>query len=440
MEQLKSTEEFYRELESMSLLKRIFSWGKLTTLSRKSYSEMEKLVESSKNLIEFKTKLGLSEKDIRKLEGEIKEIKGEKKIIDEDLKRNLSLVGQLQKSEAKNREEISELKSNIEILKQRNSDYLHDKKELEKKITSIEKELDQKREEYDKQVGKVQTLQESLTRDRDRLNEEKVKEEEKKFEEMKKTWKIHEGIVENEIKKICERNVIDYVDKSSFSTKKKPDNIVRILDELIIFDAKSPAGDNLDNFQNYILNQSKDVKKYIEEKNVKRDIFLVVPTNTLEILNERFFDMGEYRVYVITKEAVEPIIKSFKKIEEYENIQEFSPEEREKICQVIGRFAHSTKRRVQIDAYFAKEFVNIWRNVGYLPDEITESVEKFEMSGSLLNPPIEQRKKKISIITLEKERKNVEKELDFSGVNSKVEKEDIDVIELYKKREDYKNV
>ncbi|MFA5485358.1 MAG: hypothetical protein WC260_03890, partial [Candidatus Pacearchaeota archaeon] len=305
MEQLKSTEEFYRELESMNLLKRIFSWRKLITLSRKSYSEMEKLVESSKNLIEFKTKLGSSEKDVKKLEGEIKEIKIEKKIIDEELKKNLSLVGQLQKSETKNREEVSELKSNIEILKQRNSDYLHDKKELEKKITSIEKELDQKREEYDKQVGKVQTLQESLTRDRERLNEEKIKEREKKFEEMKKTWKIHEGIVENEIKKICERNVIDYVDKSSFSTKKKPDNIIRILDELIIFDAKSPASDNLDNFQNYILNQSKDVKKYIEEKNVKRDIFLVVPTNTLEILNERFFDMGEYRVYVITKEAIE---------------------------------------------------------------------------------------------------------------------------------------
>lgn len=435
MEKLKSTEEFYRELESMNWFKRLFFWGKLLTLSRKSYSEIERIADSEKSLIELRTKLEASQKEVRKLEGELGELKGEKKSLDEELKKNLSKVGQLEKADNKNIEEISDLKSKIEVLNQRNSDYLNDKKELEKKITSIEKELDQKRKDYDKQVEKVETLQESLTKQIQKLNDERVLDEKKKFEEMKKTWKAHESLVENEVKKICERNVLEYIDKSSFSTKKKPDNIIKVLDEFVIFDAKSPANDNLDNFQNDIINQAKDISKYLSEKNVKRDLFLVVPTNTLEVLTERYFDMGEYRVYVITKEAIEPIIKSFKKIEEYENIQEFSPEDRERICQVIGRFAHSTKRRVQIDAYLAKEFTEIWKKIGDLPEEVVEKVEEFEMSGNLLNPPVEQRKKKISVVALDKERRNFEKELEFVGVNPKIEKKDIDVIELYKKEE-----
>lgn len=482
---IQEIDDFFNEFDRMNWFQRLFSWGKMTKLAREAYGSIKSTIESGDSSIEIKTKLEASEKEIKRLESEISEkkeliasITSEKKVLDQELKTKEKELSRLTESKENNTKElaklnsdlenlnktkkdldselvkkekeisklgessekqisqISELKSKIELLEERNKDYINDKKDLEKKNTSIEKELDQKRKEYDTQVIKSLELQDRLKEEMERLNDQRVAEEKKKFEEMKKTWANHEITVENEIKLLCERNVLEYISKSDFPTKKKPDNAIKILDELVIFDAKSPASDDLKNFPEYIKRQTKDIEKYMTRKEVKRDVFLVVPTNTLDVLPERYFDMGEYRVYVITKEAVEPIIKSFKKIEEYDNVQEFTPEDREQICQVIGRFAHATKRRVQIDGFFMKEFVDIWKRLGDLPEEVVNSVETFEKSGNLLNPPTEQRKKKISVTALDKERRNTEKELEIVGVNPKVEKKDIDTIELYDKKKE----
>ena len=66
--------------------------------------------------------------------------------------------------------------------------------------------------------------------------------------------------------------------------------------------------------------------------------------------------MGDYNVYIISKEAIEPIIISLKKTQDFEIVEKLSPEERDDICRIIGKFAHTTKRRIQIDQYFADEF------------------------------------------------------------------------------------
>ena len=64
--------------------------------------------------------------------------------------------------------------------------------------------------------------------------------------------------------------------------------------------------------------------------------------------------MGDYDVYIITKDSLEPIIMSLQKIESYEFADKLSPEERDDICRINGQFAHTTKRRIQIDQFFAR--------------------------------------------------------------------------------------
>ena len=41
--------------------------------------------------------------------------------------------------------------------------------------------------------------------------------------------------------------------------------------------------------------------------------------------------MGDYNVYVITKDAIEPIIISLKKIQDFQLVEKLSPEERDDI-------------------------------------------------------------------------------------------------------------
>ena len=53
-------------------------------------------------------------------------------------------------------------------------------------------------------------------------------------------------------------------------------------------------------------------------------------------------------VFIVTKDSLEPIILSLKKIEDYEFADKLSPEERDNICRVTdGTFSHA--KQIQID-------------------------------------------------------------------------------------------
>jgi hypothetical protein len=231
---------------------------------------------------------------------------------------------------------------------------------------------------------------------------------------MKKQWAVHEVEVEQCIKMICQTHLITYVDKVPF--KGSPDNTLEICKEYIIFDSKSPANDDLTNFPKYIKDQTDGVKKYAKFEEVKKDIYLVVPTNTIDVIPKRSYNMGDYNVFIITKDALEPVILSLKKIEEYEFAEQLSPEERDNICRVIGRFAHSTKRKIQIDQYFANHFLELLKKCkNELPHEILETVIEFEKAEKL-NPPVERRAKQILTKELSEQSSNINKEAEIREV------------------------
>ena len=101
-----------------------------------------------------------------------------------------------------------------------------------------------------KNVAQLNAIKNGLEKERERINNERVREEEERFERMKKTWAEHENNVKNKIQFICQTYLIKYVDKVPF--KGNPDNTIEICEEFIIFDAKSPASNDLSNFSNYI--------------------------------------------------------------------------------------------------------------------------------------------------------------------------------------------
>jgi hypothetical protein len=185
-----------------------------------------------------------------------------------------------------------------------------------------------------------------------------------------------------------------------------------------VFDAKSPGGEDFSNFRQYIKNQAESVKKYVKEPDVKKEIFLVVPTNTLDILDLVVFRLADYNVFVVSLDSLEPIILSLQKIEEYEFADQLSPEERENICRVLGKFIHLSKRRIQIDGFFTKQFFElVYRSEADLPKDILEKVAEFEKAEKL-NPPIERRSKQISAKELEQETTKLKNEAESKGINT----------------------
>jgi len=288
---------------------------------------------------------------------------------------------------------------------------------LKNENIAYQKAEEGRQKEVSKSIASALTLQESLEAEKSRLKDERVQEKEDALKKMKLKWSDHEKDVQNHLQLICRNNVITYVSQEDFPhPRNKPDSSIEIMDQLIVFDAKSPANDDLSNFPKYIKNQTENLKKYAKHDNVKNDLFLVIPSNTLEVIDQFHYNIGDYNVYIISKDALEPVVLSLKKIEEYEFADKLSPEERDNVCRIIGKFAHTTKRRIQVDEFFAREFLDTLSKAGtQLPRDILENVIKFE-NAEKLNPPMEKRNKKILTKDLKQQVDKLEKEMEMREI------------------------
>ena len=287
---------------------------------------------------------------------------------------------------------------------------------LKNETTSYKNAEEGRQKEASKHLAAVVTLQESLDKEKERFNDERIKDKEAHFEKMKSKWSEHEKDVQNHLQIICKNHTITYISQEDFPhPRNKPDSTIEIMDQFIVFDAKSPANDDLTNFPKYIKLQTENLKKYAKYDDVKNDLFLVIPFNTLEVINQFHYNIGDYNVFIITKEALEPIILSLKKIEEYEFADKLSPEERDNVCSVIGKFAHQTKRRIQMDLFFQTEFLNTLDKAKKLPHDILESVIEFEKAQKL-NPPMEKRKKTIYTNELKDQVNEVKKDMQLREI------------------------
>ena len=314
-------------------------------------------------------------------------------------------------------EDFEQIKLEKAAIDERLAQVDRERNTLENENIAYQKAEESRQKEVTKSIASALTLQESLEAEKSRLNDERVQEKEDALKKMKLKWSDHEKDVQNHLQLICRNNIITYVSQEDFPhPRNKPDSSIEIMDQLIVFDAKSPANDDLSNFPKYIKNQTENLKKYAKHDNVKNDLFLVIPSNTLEVIDQFHYNIGDYNVYVITKDALEPIVLSLKKIEEYEFADKLSPEERDNVCRIIGKFAHTTKRRIQIDEFFAREFLDTLSKAGsQLPRDILENVIKFE-NAEKLNPPMEKRNKKILTKDLKQQVDKLEKEMEMREI------------------------
>ena len=392
---------FFAQIKDLNWWQRLFRWRKIRNLSFDAYEEFRALSREMES----------NRESIEKLRNRVTEISTRNDSINQKI-RDIELLS------ARKDAQVEELSARL----REHSGTIN---ELTKKNSAFEASKEDNVKNYNENIARLNQIKESLEAERKRLNDDRVREAAERFETMKKQWSEHEADVKNTIIRICDSNHVNYVDKVPF--KGNPDNTIEISGEYIIFDAKSPANDDLTNFPLYIKSQTESLKKYASQDNVKKSIFLVVPTNTIHVLKQLTYRMGDYDVFVITRDSLEPVILSLKKIEEYDLADKLSPEDRDSICRIIGKFAHTAKRRIQVDQYFSNEFIEIvLKSQKDLPEDLQKQVIEFEKSEKL-NPPTEKRAKIISIDELQKKSEEISTETQIrkltppeSGENSLV--------------------
>ena len=108
--------------------------------------------------------------------------------------------------------------------------------------------------------------------------------------------------------------------------------MIDFLGQFLIFDAKKSRDP-----KNYFREQAKNTaKKYKNDPQIYPTVFFIFPADEVaQLSNLSIFEDG-ILFFAISIDALEPILRNFKKISEYENISEFDPADREKIVDFIA--------------------------------------------------------------------------------------------------------
>ncbi len=383
---------FFEKIKSTTFWDRVlpWRWRSIRNLSYEAYSEYKQLIES---LAQNVRELEQGRTSVATLRQENEQLKVNNAKWEKDLTGKQSEIDRLREKIEKLSQESSQLKEEIASLKESEANVL---------------------KQYEDKMATLDGIQKRIEEDRKQEEEYRHSVEIQKITSLRESWSIHEESVKENIKSICQKHVIEYVEKPPF--KGNPDNTIKICDEYVVFDAKSPGREDLEGFYKYIRIQAEAVKKYAQQENVKRDIFLVVPSNTVDAIEQFSFNMGDYNVYVVTVDALEPIILALRKIEEYEFAEELTPEERENVCRIIGKFAHTAKRRIQIDHFFARQFLDVLiKCESDVPSDMLEKAVEFEMAEKL-NPPQEKRSKRLPSKELVKDTEKIRREAEAKDV------------------------
>lgn len=420
-----SIKRLFENLKTLGFLGRIFQWGSVKSQLIEANGELHQLISVSQALksenVKLENSLSLEKSATRNFQDSSHRVTTELEVLKN------SFTGQSDRIETLQKETASLIERNTQYLK-RGTELSSDLVATRQKIEILEKEVRElkdensrlnkdeefRKREHSNSVSSLKQIQEKIQKDREDEVSLRNLAEIERIKNLKETWSNHEEKVKNRIKTICNKTGVEYIDKVPF--KGKPDNTLRINDEYIIFDAKSPANDDLSNFPTYVKAQAESAIKYVKEEDVRREVFLIVPSNTLEHLEVFEYRLSDYTVYVISLDSLEPIILTLKRIEDYEFAEQLSPEERENICRVIGKFVHLSKRRIQIDGFFAKQFFElVYRSEADLSKDILEKVAEFEKSEKL-NPPQEKRARQISTKELELDAEKIQSEASQKGI------------------------
>ncbi len=452
MKKYEKLDQFFELIKNLNFWQRIFHWRPVQTLSYEAFEEYKNLVTLATNIEEqlatsvnqvnllnndnshikaestklqsslditntkltsvenalsaIKTAVASREEAIKQSDIKIAEEQAELKLLKENLASLKTTLSTTEATLASKQENIKQSDKKI-IEQQAELKYLKDNvRSLEDKVAALNNENaifksteDDRKQSYETKAETLNTITAKVQAEREDEKQNIQEREMQRLAAMKDMWSKHQTNVQEVIKMICQKHTIEYVDKVPF--KGKPDNTIQINDEYIIFDAKSPSSDDLKSFPTYIKIQTESVKKYVKEANVRKDIFLVIPSNTVDVIDSFSYNMADYNVYVVTVDVLEPLILALRRIEDYEFVKQLTPEDRENICRIIGKFAHITKRKMQVDIFFTKELIDILKKCeANLPADIMEKVVEYEKSEKI-NPPRESRAKHILIQELE---------------------------------------
>jgi len=267
------------------------------------------------------------------------------------------------------------LKTETKILREKNT-------EQQRIISKFEAEAQMRQKELESFIQKLERAEKKLEEEQLRVRREDEARQTKLLEEKNRIWNDHENAVLARLREVCTKPEIAFRFyennelPAEFDGTIKPDFLIEFLGQYLVFDAKKSK-----DMVNYISDQvKKTAVKYKGNEKLYPMIFFIVPQEEISTLKKTNFHEGEYTFHVISQDAIEPILANFKRISEYEKIQEFDPQDRESLINLIANYDRHISFQNAANILLAKESVNVMKTKESLPAEFLSAIENRKQS------------------------------------------------------------
>ena len=282
----------------------------------------------------------------------------------------------------------NQLKEDINTLKVEQKIISSENDKLKKQVNEYESQKDNYEQQIKEKITQLDNAKIALEQERARVIEGDKEKRQKELQELDRMWNEHENSVISYLKDLCklpELNFTAYDNKNlpeGWVVKPYPDFMIEFLNQYVIFDAKVSKQDNL---QTYINNQVKSTSDKVKNStNIYSLIFFVVPTGAIKELNKTHFFEQSINFYVVSPEALAPILACLKKITTYDIAEQYDPQERENIVNLIAELDYHINFRNAYDLIATQMGVNILQNIKKIDEntqeQITQKKDKMRMT------------------------------------------------------------
>jgi hypothetical protein len=249
---------------------------------------------------------------------------------------------------------------------------------LKKQVSRHEAEAVRREKEQDQKLEKLEAAKISLDQERARVIREEEEARKQLEEERDRLWNDHENTVVATLTDLCKHPTLSFTSYSNtnlpdgFDGSLKPDFLIEFLGQYVIFDAKVSKSKSL---RDYIADQvKKTVQKVKGNDKIYKSIFLVVPSSALGELKTHHHVVEGYNIFVISPEALMPILASLKRISMYEFAEQMDPQQRENIVQLVAELDFHINLRNAADLLLTKMGTDILEKAQRVDPALAEEV------------------------------------------------------------------
>jgi len=254
-------------------------------------------------------------------------------------------------------------------------------------LTRMEAKREQQEKEYARGLEKIDAAERALKEERQRVLASEVEAKQVAEEERDRLWNEHEVSVIATLVDLCKQPHLQFKSYSNnnlpddFDGSLKPDFLIEFLGQYVVFDAKVSKAQSL---QTYIDDQvKKTADKMKKNDKIYPHIFLVVPTEAVRELKKLSYSKDNYTFYVVSREALSPILASLKRISTYELAETLDPQKRENIINMLADMATHISYRNAHELLLTKMGADTLERVSRTDPELALEVDQKRLEKKL---------------------------------------------------------